>query len=420
MAKATDVEAVPIADIETPPSAYPREDTSHEHVALYQAAIESLPPILISHENVLIDGWHRLEAHRRSDRTTIRVSRKKIIREDILEEAIRLNSEHGYQLSMADKKKNANALVKAGREVKAIAELLSVERSTVAKWTRKAREESEEQQNARIRELWTACWKNEAIGEVVGLDGDTVGLRIREMGNIADFGFPESLAEYTIWDFAKADPNYGIEKYPGRMPGQIVENLLWYFTEPGDAIMDPFAGGCTTFDVCREMGRRCLSTDIRPNTGLLKKGIVAEHDVTAGLPKPPLNINRNGGIQLLLLDPPYARQKKGEYGGEDTNLANLDDEAFYGAMDVLFADGRKAVAKGGYLAVIVSASQKKGMTTDHTLRFAQMLSARDWEYVVRIMVPYQTQQYTGADVCAARKDKRILQLHRDLLIYRNE
>lgn len=408
-----------IADIEVVADLYPREDTSPEHVALYQAALDSLPPIIISHENVLVDGWHRLEAHRRSDKKTILAVQKRIAREDILEEAIRLNSEHGYQLSMADKKKNASALIKVGREVKDIAALLSVERSTVAKWTRKAREEVEAEENAHIRELWTACWTDEDIGKVVGLTGQRVGQRLKEMGNIPELSDPpDALSEYTVWNFASADPNYGIAKYPGRMPGQIVENLLWYFTEPGDAVMDPFAGGCTTFDVCLEMGRRCLSTDIRPNTGLLKKGIVSEHDVTGGLPDVPLNIKRDGGIKLLLLDPPYSQQKKGEYGDEDTNLANLGSDDFYGAMDVLFADARKTVAKGGRLAVIVSASQQKGETVDHALTFAQMLNERGWKYVIRMVVPYQTQQYTGAQVDAARKSRSILQLHRDLLVYR--
>ena len=33
------------------------------------------------------------------------------------------------------------------------------------------------------------------------------------------------------------------------MPGQMVENLLWLYTEPGQIVMGPFAGGGTTIDV---------------------------------------------------------------------------------------------------------------------------------------------------------------------------
>ena len=40
------------------------------------------------------------------------------------------------------------------------------------------------------------------------------------------------------------------------MPPPIVENVLWLYTEPGDIIVDPFAGGGTTIDVAKAMGRR--------------------------------------------------------------------------------------------------------------------------------------------------------------------
>ena len=49
---------------------------------------------------------------------------------------------------------------------------------------------------------------------------------------------PESLKYYDVWNFAKLDKSYG-QDYPGRIPGQIVENALWYFTKPLDIVCDP-------------------------------------------------------------------------------------------------------------------------------------------------------------------------------------
>jgi hypothetical protein len=40
------------------------------------------------------------------------------------------------------------------------------------------------------------------------------------------------------------------------MPPAVVENLLWLYTEPGDIVVDPFAGGGTTIDGAKAMGRR--------------------------------------------------------------------------------------------------------------------------------------------------------------------
>jgi hypothetical protein len=41
----------------------------------------------------------------------------------------------------------------------------------------------------------------------------------------------------------------GQGSYFGRMPPEVVENLLWFFTEPGQVVFDPFASGGTTIDL---------------------------------------------------------------------------------------------------------------------------------------------------------------------------
>jgi hypothetical protein len=52
----------------------------------------------------------------------------------------------------------------------------------------------------------------------------------------------------------------------GRMPPQIVENLLWLFTEPSDIVFDPFADSGTTIDAAKAMGRRVWASNINPST----------------------------------------------------------------------------------------------------------------------------------------------------------
>ncbi len=61
---------------------------------------------------------------------------------------------------------------------------------------------------------------------------------------------------YDVWSF-RHDRAFGIP-HPGRTPPGIVAHTLHYFTRPNDLVVDPMAGGGTTIDVCKSMGRRCL------------------------------------------------------------------------------------------------------------------------------------------------------------------
>jgi DNA modification methylase len=106
---------------------------------------------------------------------------------------------------------------------------------------------------------------------------------------------PDSLQIYNVWNFPKCDPRYGLD-YPGRIPGQIVENILYYYTEPFDIVVDPMAGGGTTVDVCKAMFRRYQAYDINPIREEIKK-----HDIRQGFPQ------RAKGCKLIFLDPPSWR-----------------------------------------------------------------------------------------------------------------
>ncbi|GAI06593.1 unnamed protein product, partial [marine sediment metagenome] len=69
---------------------------------------------------------------------------------------------------------------------------------------------------------------------------------------------------YNVWNFAGCDERMG-QDHAGRIPGQIVANTLYYYTELNALVVDPMAGGGTTNDACLLLGRRCRSYDIEPN-----------------------------------------------------------------------------------------------------------------------------------------------------------
>lgn len=69
-----------------------------------------------------------------------------------------------------------------------------------------------------------------------------------------------------VWNFRMCDARYGVEN-DDRIPGQIIQNLLFRYTEASDFIIDPTARDGTTLDVCSkcsEITRECLAIDIDP------------------------------------------------------------------------------------------------------------------------------------------------------------
>jgi hypothetical protein len=95
----------------------------------------------------------------------------------------------------------------------------------------------------------------------MGVDHKTVsewcGEKSNELGNSPPHATNDKpwgvVQHFDVWSFASGGDG---SSYFGRMPPPIVENVLWLYTEPGDIIVDPFAGGGTTIDVAKAMGRR--------------------------------------------------------------------------------------------------------------------------------------------------------------------
>lgn len=55
-----------------------------------------------------------------------------------------------------------------------------------------------------------------------------------------------------------------LEMHPARMPEKLVEFFVEFLTDPGDLVLDPFAGSNTTGAVAERMGRRWFSIEPNP------------------------------------------------------------------------------------------------------------------------------------------------------------
>lgn len=92
----------------------------------------------------------------------------------------------------------------------------------------------------------------------------------------ADEGFKPPL--YNVWKYKeKTTDGYHF----GNSEKSIVDNLIYLYTEPFDIIVDPFAGGGSTIDRCKERSRRYYVSDLTP---IPARQDIRQHDITTGLP----------------------------------------------------------------------------------------------------------------------------------------
>ena len=62
---------------------------------------------------------------------------------------------------------------------------------------------------------------------------------------------------------------HGLHAYTAKCPPQLVKYGLYYYSKPGERILDPMAGSGTTLVEARLMGRHALGYDIDPPARLI-------------------------------------------------------------------------------------------------------------------------------------------------------
>ena len=120
--------------------------------------------------------------------------------------------------------------------------MLSVNIDTVHQWTRYIREKENNKRNAKIIDLWLQCKTEREIADEANVDKTLVHRVLASfLENLENEpNPPESIRKDDVWNFSRCNKSYGFD-FPGRIPGQIVENLVWYYTNIGDVVIDPMA-----------------------------------------------------------------------------------------------------------------------------------------------------------------------------------
>ena len=280
---------------------------------------------------------------------------------------------------------------------------------------RKAKDE----RNERIFDKWLACYTDIQIANDENLteegarkitqlfaDLQKVGKPKQDLASFDDSDFDRPL--YNVWTFAKKSNSVG---HFGNSEQRIVENLLYLYTNPFDIVCDPFGGGGSTIDVCKKRLRRYFVSDRKPIVEREKE--IRLHDIKDGLPKPP----QWKDVKLVYLDPPYWKQAENQYSQDADDLANMPIEQFRKTLSGLVKSYASKLTDA-YIALIIQPTQWKSENKEFTDHIAHLLRDVDLPLETRISAPYSTEQYNAQQVEWAKKNKKLLVISREILVWR--
>lgn len=406
---------------------YPRLKADPATIQRYADNLDVLPPIEVNQHNELIDGFHRWTAHKKANAKLIPVTITETKSDvDLLALACDRNAKHGLQLSDSDKRKMAVRLYAAGTGMskEEISRVLSVGPRSVREYLSDIDAQLRKERREKIFSMWMACYTDKEISEIIGISEEAVRQETKEtqdLERLPKVGKLSALHQddfepeiYDIWNFARKTNEV---KHYGNTEQRILDNLLYTFTQPFDIVIDPFAGGGSSIDVCLKRLRRYWVSDRKPIIEREKE--IRPHDlVTAGVSGP----SRWGDVALVYLDPPYWKQSAGKYSDASSDLANMPKSEFDACLAEIIAEYGAKMKPGAHLACIISPTQwpnEDHHTDYHDLDLVRNVNKK-WKLIRRVLCPYSTEQYNGTQVEIAKRDKLWLVLTRTLLIWERQ
>jgi hypothetical protein len=210
---------------------------------------------------------------------------------------------------------------------------------------------------------------------------------------------------FDVWNYPKCMPLIGNDKYPGRIPGQIVLNTLYFFTKQNDLVIDPMAGGGTTLDACLLLNRKCYGYDVKPT-----RDDILYHDIFQ-----PLTVRKKA--TLVFLDPPYFLKKANEYSLPEWTRTK---DGFLIFMDRCVDICDAFLNKVGIVALLISdyIDYENPTMSVFSYEYLKSFAAAGYTLLYKISCPLPTEQYQAHDVARAKENKQFLIIGRELFILR--
>ena len=80
-----------------------------------------------------------------------------------------------------------------------------------------------------------------------------------------------------VWQISRVCGTFHerVEGVPTQLPRELVSRIIGVSSNPGDLVLDPFAGSGTTLAVAKEMGRRAIGIELNAEYAAIAGGRVA-------------------------------------------------------------------------------------------------------------------------------------------------
>jgi hypothetical protein len=249
-----EVKTIRLSDVMFDEVIYPRRSHDPALVQRYVEVIDEIEAaqrfIAVSTDLKLLDGKHRWLAYRKLASSGDREIQAHVYPvtavPDQLWLAAKLNSDHGWQATDADKADTAKRLFGYGKSYDEICAAVSVGKVKVSAWLKDLARVKKDERDRAIFDLWMQCATQEEIAAKTGTPEGTVkrllsdgedSLVRKVLQNRTNQTLSSFLDEewqpplYNIWSFAKKTNDVS---HFGNSEQRIVENLLYLYTQPFD------------------------------------------------------------------------------------------------------------------------------------------------------------------------------------------
>lgn len=274
------MEQVNISDLKLNKSIWPRSGLDEEAIERYRDCLQELPAVVVDRETMtVLDGWHRVEAHRREGVAVVPVSFDGCAPHLFMARAYALNARHGLPVSNSKRDEIILGLHERGMTQQQIANEMGCAIGTVNRVL--SRFSTAENWDIRqgIRDYLSGMSLRE-VAEQHRVGKSTVERALRDYHQRKDLIAQHLRSRGHLKSVVRYDDRgpWGDAKFPGNTSGYLLVDLIDYYQPK--SILDPMEGSGTAGEVAFDMGDiPYTGLDLRTGFDLVSEEPEEEYDL---------------------------------------------------------------------------------------------------------------------------------------------